>query len=299
MSDLLIKCLSYSQAVRIYVANTKDIINEIGDRLNYYPSALAAMGRVLTVGAMIGSTLKGNETVTVKVEGNGPIGLIMVDANPKGEVRAYVQNPHCHFDNPETHKLDVKSTVGDRGFISVIKDLKLKEPFIGTVPIISGEIAEDFAYYFNVSEQILSAVALGVLVDEDSRAVSAGGFMVQLLPNAPEEVVSRLEEKIKALPPVSELLNQGKTLEQIAGMIGDETTTVIETLPLVFKCSCSKERFARGIVSLGTEEIAKMIEEDKGAKTTCHFCGNEYYFSESELQTILKEATEKENELNK
>ena len=156
--------------------------------------------------------------------------------------------------------------------------MKLKEPFIGTVPIISGEIAEDFAYYFNVSEQILSAVALGVLVDEDSRAVSAGGFMVQLLPNAPEEVVSRLEEKIKALPPVSELLNQGKTLEQIAGMIGDETTTVIETLPLVFKCSCSKERFARGIVSLGTEEIAKMIEGDKGAKTTCHFCGNEILF---------------------
>ena len=134
-------------------------------------------GAGLTVSAMIGSTLKGNETVTVKVEGNGPIGLIMVDANPKGEVRAYVQNPHCHFDNPETHKLDVKSTVGDRGFISVIKDLKLKEPFIGTVPIISGEIAEDFAYYFNVSEQILSAVALGVLVDEDSRAVWGYGTL--------------------------------------------------------------------------------------------------------------------------
>ncbi|MFA6595062.1 MAG: Hsp33 family molecular chaperone HslO [Bacilli bacterium] len=293
MSDLLIKCLSYSQAVRIYVANTKDIINEIGDRLNYFPSALAAMGRVLTVGAMIGSTLKGNESVTVKVEGNGPIGLIMVDANPKGEVRAYSQNPHCHFENPDTHKLDVRNTVGNRGFISVIKDLKLKEPFIGTVPIISGEIAEDFAYYFNISEQIPSAVSLGVLVDEDSRAIHAGGFMVQLLPNASEEVIDKLEEKIKQLPPMSKLLSQGNTIEQIAKLIGDETTTIIETLPLEFKCSCSKERFARGILSLGAEEIKQMIEEDKEARTICHFCGNEYYFPQNELNTILESASKK------
>lgn len=286
MNDYLVKSLSYNNFVRIYATSTTNTLNSIGKRMNYYPSALAAVGRVLSVGVMMGGTLKKDERITIKVEGNGPIGLIMVDANAKGEVRAYASNPHCHFEY-HNHKLNVQATVGDKGLISVIKDLNLKEPFIGTVPIISGEIGEDFAYYFSTSEQIPSAVSLGVLVNEDNLAIASGGFIVQLLPNTPEEVIDLLEKRIFDLPSISSMLSAGITPENIIRLIGDESTIIIETIPVEFKCSCSRERFERGILSLGYEEIKSMFEEDKEAHTVCHFCGNEYHFDQNDLQKIM------------
>lgn len=289
MNDYLIKCLSYQNFVRIYATTSTNALNTIASRMNYYPSALAAVGRVLSVGVMMGGMLKNDESITIKVDGNGPIGLIMVDANASGDVRAYASNPHCHFEY-DNHLLNVHATVGDKGFINVIKDLKLKEPFIGSVPIISGEIGEDFAYYFSASEQIPSAVSLGVLVGENNLALSSGGFIVQLMPNTPEEVVDLLEKKVFEIPSISTLLNEGKTPEDIAHLIGDETTIIIEKTPVQFKCSCSKERFERGILSLGYPEIKAMIDEDKKAHTVCHFCGNEYDFSEEDLLKILKQA---------
>ena len=169
MNDVIIKALAFNKSVRVYAVSNTNILNDIGKRLGYYPSALDAMGRVLSMGAMMGSMLKLEETITIKIEGNGPIGKIIVDSDAHGHIRGYCDNPHCHFEYHD-FRLNAKQTVGTSGFISVIKDLKLKEPFIGSTPIISGEIAEDFAYYFQVSEQIPSAVGLGVLVDTDNTA---------------------------------------------------------------------------------------------------------------------------------
>ena len=288
MNNYLLKALAYDKQVRIYVVRCEDALNEIGDRLNYYPSALAAVGRVMAFTSMMGGMLKLEETVTVKVDGDGPIGLIMAESDAHGHIRAYSNNPHCHFEYTDMKKLNVKQTVGTTGYISVIKDLKLKEPFIGTIPIINGELGEDFAYYLAVSEQVPSAVSLGVLVDENNVAISAGGFIVQLLPNTKEEVIENLEKKVTMLPPMTELFSSGYTIDDIGRILGDDTYEVIEKIPVSFQCTCSKERFGNGIISLGKVEIEDIIEKDKFANTVCHFCGKEYNFSEEELKELLK-----------
>lgn len=287
MKDYLVKALGFNDCVRIYAVNATDALNTIGKRLNYYPSALAAVGRVMSATVMMGSMLKLEETITVKVDGNGPIGLIMADSDAHGNVRAYCDNPHCHFQYTENNKLNVKATVGDSGFISVIKDLKLKEPFIGSVPIINGELGEDFAYYFSVSEQVPSAVALGVLVNEDNEALSAGGFIVQLLPNTPDLVIDLLEARIKELPPISKMLADGMTPTDIVKEIAGDDVKILENVPVNFQCKCSKDRFERGLISLGYDELQDIIEKDKHAHTVCHFCGSTYDFSEEELVALL------------
>lgn len=285
MSDLVVRALAYHQSVRVYAVSTKDILNIIGDKMSYYPSALDAMGRILSMGAMMGAMLKKEETVTIKVEGDGPIGKIIVDADAHGHMRGYASNPHCHFEYID-NRLNVKQTIGSTGFISVIKDLKLKELFIGSTPIINGEMAEDFAYYFNVSEQVPSAVGLGVLVDENSRALASGGFIIQLLPNASEEVIENLEKKLAIIPSVSEMLSSGFTPQDIIYNICEDVE-ILDTTPIEFQCGCSKERFARGILSLGKDEIEQMIEEDKTQETICHFCGEKYYFTKDDLIELL------------
>jgi molecular chaperone Hsp33 len=242
----------------------------------------------MSVTVMMGSMLKLEETITVKVDGNGPIGLIMADADAHGNVRAYCDNPHCHFEYVDSNKLNVKATVGDAGFINVIKDLKLKEPFVGSIPIINGELGEDFAYYFSVSEQVPSAVALGVLVDENNNAISAGGFIVQLLPNTPDLVIDLLEERIKELPPISKMLADGMTPTDIVKEIGGDSVKILDTIPVNFKCKCSRDRFERGLISLGYSELSEIIESDGHAHTVCHFCGNEYDFSKEELESLLE-----------
>ena len=290
MKDYLVKALGFDNCVRIYAVKCTDALNTIGKRLNYYPSALAAVGRVMAITVMMGSMLKLEETITIKVDGNGPIGLIMADSDAHGHVRAYCENPHCHFEYNNTNKLNVKATVGDSGFISVIKDLKLKEPFIGSVPIINGELGEDFAYYFSVSEQVPSAVALGVLVNEDNEAVSAGGFVVQLLPNTPELVIDLLEARINELPPISQMLSEGMTPTDIVKQIAGDDVSILENVPVEFECKCSKERFERGLISLGKDELLDIIEKDGKAHTICHFCGEEYDFNKEELEDLVNQA---------
>ncbi len=285
MSDMVVRSLAYNKSVRVYAVSTKDILNIIGDKMSYYPSALDALGRVLSMGAMMGSMLKLEETVTLKVEGDGPIGKIIVDANAKGDIRGYSSNPHCHFEYND-NRLNVKQTIGNTGFISVIKDLKLKEPFVGSTPIISGEIAEDFAYYFNVSEQVPSAVGLGVLVDENSRALASGGFIIQLLPNTSEDIIEKIENKLSIIPSVSEMLSSGYTPQDIIYNIADDVE-ILDVKELRFTCNCSKERFARGIISLGKDEIEQMIKENKTQETVCHFCGEKYYFTKDDLVKLL------------
>ena len=282
MKNYLVKALSYDKQVRIYAVRCDNALNSIAKRLNYYPSALAAVGRVMAFTSMMGGMLKLEETVTVKVDGDGPIGLIMAESDAHGHIRAYASNPHCHFEYHDQLKLNVRETVGNKGFISVIKDLKLKEPFIGSIPIINGELGEDFAYYLMVSEQVPSVVSLGVLVDTDNLAKSAGGFIIQLLPNTKEEVINTLEEKIKNIPTM--------TLEDIVNLLGDESTEIIESIPVKFKCTCSKSRFSKGIISLGKEEIGQMIQEDHKANTVCHFCGKNFEFTEEELIKLKDKA---------
>lgn len=292
MKDYLVKALAYNGNVRIYVTTTTNAINDIGNRLNYLPSALDAVGRVMSMTVMMGSMLKLEETVTVRVEGNGPIGKIIADGDAHGHIRAYCENPYCHFEYND-FRLNAKATVGNSGFISVIKDLKLKEPFIGSVPIINGELAEDFAYYYSVSEQIPSAVSLGVLINTDAQAIASGGFIVQLLPNTDEEVIIEFEKKIKNLPPITEMLDAGLTPEEIVKNIANDAE-IIETVPVIYQCNCSKEKFARGIISLGSEEIEDMIKSPREqTETICHFCGNKYYFSKDELKELLMIATSK------
>ena len=285
MSDYLVRGIGFNDQVRIFACRTEDTLNHIGKKLNYFPSALDAVGRVLNVGVMMGSMLKLEETVTIKVDGNGPIGKIIVDADAHGHVRAYADNPRVHFEYNDL-RLNAKATIGTDGFINVIKDLKLKEPFVGSTPIVSGEIGEDFAYYFTVSEQVPTAVSVGVLVNTENEAVVSGGFIVQLLPNTTEEVISELEQKLRILPSMSELLNSGYSLEDICKNLASDFKLLAKT-EVEFQCNCSKDKFARGLISLGKKEVQEILDTDGSADTVCHFCNEHYYFSKEDLEDIL------------
>lgn len=294
MGDYLLKTIAFDNQVRIFACVTTDTINYIGKKMSYYPSALDAVGRVLSMGVMMGSMLKLDETVTIRVEGDGPIGKIIVDADAHGNVRAYADNPRCHFEYSD-YRLNAKATIGQTGFINVIKDLKMKEPFIGSTPIINGEMAEDFAYYFSVSEQIPTAISLGVLVDTDNLAKVSGGFLIQLLPNTTEEVIEKIENKLKLLPTMTEMLSSGMTIEDIIYNISDDVK-ILEKVDVQFKCNCSKERFERGLISLGKKEIEEIIKEDGKADTVCHFCNTHYLFTKEELEEIAAKAVIKKEE---
>ena len=288
MSDYLVRGIGFNDQVRIFACRTEDTLNHIGKKLNYFPSALDAVGRVLNVGVMMGSMLKLEETVTIKVDGNGPIGKIIVDADAHGHVRAYADNPRCHFEYNDL-RLNAKATVGTEGFINVIKDLKLKDPFIGSTPIVSGEIGEDFAYYFTVSEQVPTAISVGVLVNTENEAVVSGGFIIQLLPNTSEEVISALEKKLSILPSMTELLSSGYTLEDICKNLADDFKLLAKQ-DVEFRCNCSKEKFERGLISLGKHEIEDILSTDGQADTVCHFCNEHYFFSKEDLEDILNKA---------
>ncbi|WP_010649037.1 Hsp33 family molecular chaperone HslO [Oceanobacillus massiliensis] len=285
--DYLVKATIFDGKVRAYAATSTNTVEEARRRQDTWATASAALGRTITITAMMGAMLKGEDSNTIKVQGNGPIGAIIADANAKGHVRGYVINPHVDFDLNDKGKLDVARAVGTEGSLSVIKDLGLKDYFTGEVPIVSGEISEDFTYYFATSEQVPSAVGAGVLVNPDHTILAAGGFIVQVMPGAEEEVISRLEEQIQSFPAISSLIREGKTPEQILErLFENETVKIHETMPIEFRCKCSKERLANAIIGLGKEEIQNMIDEDHGAEASCHFCNETYHFTEQELEEL-------------
>lgn len=289
MKDYLVKATTYNGMVRAYAIRSTDTVGEASRRHDTWATASAALGRTITITAMMGAMLKGDDSITVKVEGNGPIGAIIADGNATGQVRAYVTNPHVDFNLNEHGKLDVARAVGVEGNISVTKDLGLKDYFTGEVPIISGEISEDFTYYFANSEQIPSAVGAGVLVNPDLSILSAGGFIVQVMPGADEEIIDQLEEQIQSFPAISTLIREGNTPEQILDrLFGDEAVKIHEKLPIEFHCKCSKERVEQAIIGLGNEEIQNMISQDRGAEATCHFCNETYHFTETELEALIQ-----------
>ena len=290
MKDYLVKATAFDGRFRAYAAITTHTIEEARKRQDTWATTTAALGRTMTITAMMGAMLKGEDTITVKVEGNGPIRSIVTDANAKGDVRGYVINPHVDFDLNEHGKLDVRRAVGTEGFVTVVKDLGLKEYFTGQVPIVSGEISEDFTYYFVSSEQIPSAVGAGVLVNPDHSVLAAGGFILQVMPGASDEHITELEHRIKSFPAISKLIEEGHTPEQIlAKLLGEENVKILEKLPIQFKCKCSKERLERAIIGLGNNEILQMIEEDGQAEATCHFCNEVYHFTEEELRNLLQQ----------
>lgn len=240
MSDYLIKATGCHGQVRAYAARTTDMVEEARLRHDAWPTAAAALGRTLTATTMMAAMLKGMEKLTVKIEGDGPIGALIADADARGHARAYLQNPHVHFELNDQGKLDVARAVGKNGTLSVVKDLGLKHHFTGSVPIISGELGEDFAYYYTHSEQIPSAVGLGVLVNPDRSILAAGGFIVQMMPGANEKTVSALEEKIAEMESISKLIENGKTPEEMIAVLLGDTMKIVERKNIQFQCHCSR-----------------------------------------------------------
>lgn len=291
MKDYLVKALAFNGQIRAYAVKSTETVGEAQRRHYTWPVASAALGRTISAAAMMGAMLKGEEKLTIKVQGGGPLGLILVDSNAKGEVRGYVSNPHVHFDLNEHGKLDVRKGVGTEGTLTVVKDLGMRDFFSGQVPLVSGELGEDFTYYFVTSEQVPSSVGVGVLVNPDNSIKAAGGFIIQLMPGTDEETITAIETRLKEIPPVSKLIDQGLSPEELLEeLLGKENVKVLETMPVSFVCTCSKERFSNALISLGSEEIREMIETDGQAEAHCHFCNEKYLFTASELEEIEKEA---------
>lgn len=284
------KTLAYEGFVRAYAVNATETIAEAQRRHDTWNTSSAALGRTMIGALMLGATLKGEDKMTVKIEGNGPAGAIVVDSNGKGEVKGYIKNPHISLPLNEVGKIDVRGAVGTEGMFTVIKDLGLKEPFSGQTPIVSGEIGEDFTYYLAVSEQIPSAVGVSVLVDTDDSIKTAGGFMIQIMPGASDEIIDQIEARLKETARISTLLDEGQTPEEILQkLLATDDVEFLETMSVQFKCDCSKEKFASAIITLGAEQIQELIDQDHGAEAVCAFCNNKYEYSEADLYELKYE----------
>lgn len=290
MSDYLVKALAFEGQVRAYGIRTTDTVGEAQKRHMTWPTASAALGRAMTASVMMGAMLKGENKLTVKIDGGGPIGVILVDSNAKGQVRGYVTNPQTHFDLNKHGKLDVARAVGTNGTLSVVKDLGLRDHFSGQTELVSGELGEDFTYYLVSSEQVPSAVGVGVLVNPDNTILASGGFIIQLLPGTSEETITVIEEKISNMTPVSKLIEKGLNPEELlTEILGEGNIKFLETMPIEFKCTCSKERFEQAIISLGEKDITEIIEEEGQAETHCHFCNAKYLFNKEELEAMREQ----------
>lgn len=289
MEDYMIRATAADNQIRAFAAMTRNMVEHARTIHGTSPVATAALGRLLTAGAMMGSMMKGDDDIlTIQIKGNGPIGGLTVTADSHGKVKGYAYNPEVIIHANDKGKLDVGGAVGE-GILSVIKDMGLKEPYVGQTHLVSGEIAEDLTYYFATSEQVPSVVALGVLMNRDNTVRRAGGFIIQLMPFAEDGIIDKLENKIKGIKSVTDLFDRDMTpemiLEDILGEFGLEIT---DKLPAAFECNCSKERVEKAIVSIGRKDIEEMIADDKPIEVNCHFCNKSYQFTVDELKEILK-----------
>ncbi len=291
MVDKIIKFLAYEGKITITCAETTELVEKARKTHDLSPVATAAFGRLLTIASIMGNEMKGEKNkLTIQMKGNGPLGTMLATANNYPIVKGYVTNPIVDLPLNDMGKLDVGGAVGNAGFINVIKDIGLKEPYIGICPIISGEIAEDFAEYFAKSEQKNTAVALGVLVDK-SGVKSAGGYIITPMPDATNEEISQVEQAIFKAGAISKMLDQNLSLIEIAKKVtGDENVKIIgENITPLYECDCSKESMADGLATLDKGVLKEMIEEDGKAELTCHFCNKKYNFSKEDLEKILEE----------
>ncbi|MCP8713883.1 Hsp33 family molecular chaperone HslO [Staphylococcus arlettae] len=286
--DYIIKALAFDGQIRAYSALTTEAVQEAQTRHYTWPTASAALGRTMTATLMMGAMLKGEQKLTVTLDGQGPVGKVIADADAEGNVRGYVTQPQTHFPLNSVGKLDVSRAVGTNGSLTVVKDIGMKDYFSGSSPIVSGEVGDDFTYYFAKSEQVPSSVGLGVLVNPDNTIKASGGFIIQVMPGAQEETIAQLEEAINNMTPVSQLIDQGTSAEGLLyEILGEENVQILEELPTQFECNCGHDKFLNAIKGLGEAEIKDMIEKDHGAEAECHFCRNKYQFSEAELQALI------------
>lgn len=291
MSDYIVRATAAHGQIRAFASTTKDVCETARQLHNTSPVGTAALGRLLTAAGMMGYMMKNeNDSLSIILNADGPMGKTGVTANAKADVKGYISNPD--FQNPPNYfgKLDVGGAVGN-GTLKVIKDMGLKEPYIGQTGLITGEIAEDLTYYFATSEQVPTSVALGVLMDRNNTVKQAGGFIIQLMPFAEEEVIDRLEQKIKEITSVTELLDAGLSPEQILEkVLGDFEPEFIETIPTHYKCGCSREKVSRVLISVGKKELESMIADGEPIEVKCHFCNTNHIFSTEELKELLKKA---------
>jgi molecular chaperone Hsp33 len=289
MKDYLVKAIDREKRVRIYAASTTNLVEYARKIHGTSPTATAALGRALTAGAIMGAMMKNDkDLLTLKISGGGPLGDIVIVSRNNGTVKGLVGNPLADAPSTAEGKLDVGAVVGNDGLVTVIIDLGLKEPYVGQADIISGEIAEDIANYYMVSEQVPTAVALGVLIDRDITVKASGGYILQLLPDIKDEEITQIENSLKNIKPVSTLINEGLTPEEIiANILPEFDMEIIDKMDLEYKCDCSREKIEAMLVSLGKKELEDIINEDGKAEVVCHFCNTKYNFDKSELEKIL------------
>ena len=287
MSDYLIKAIDKTKNLRLLTITAKDLVQEAQTRHDTWSASSAVLGRTLLAGVLLaGAELTDKEELTIRLLGNGPVGPTIVTAKSDLTVKGYVKNPHIALPPKENGHIDVKKAVGE-GWLEVTKDLGLKEPYTGQVPIVSGEIAEDIAYYLTKSEQIPSAVGLSVFVNPNNTIGEASGFMLQALPGASDSLITKTIERINNLPTLSSAFLAGLTPEKLATMILGDDCKILEKDEVAFKCDCSKEKYGKILATMKKSQLETMIKEDHGAELTCSFCGNKYHYTEDELKTIL------------
>ena len=290
MQDKIVRATAKNDMVRIIAGITTNLVNEGARVHDTTPVASAAFGRMLTAGALMGSTLKSKkEVITLKINGGGEVNGITVTAHDDGTVKGVIGNPYIDRPLNEKGKLDVSGAVGTNGMLYVIKDLGLKDPYVGQVKIQTGEIAEDFAYYFTVSEQTPSAVALGVLVDKDLSIKAAGGFLVQMLPGADELLADVITYRLQEIPPITTLISEGKTIEEILEFIFEGMDLkILDSINPEYKCDCSRERVEKALISIGKDDLQELYDDGKSEEIVCNFCNKKYEFTHEDIGEILK-----------
>ena len=289
MHDQLIRAISRDGLIKVSAVSTRDLTERARQIHKTLPVGTAALGRLLAAASMMGSALKEEAaSITLQIKGGGPLGTLLAVSDHEGNVRGTVEHPDVDLPLREDGKLDVGTAVGNQGSLTVIRDLRMKEPYVGSVGLLWGEIAEDVALYFVESEQIPTACGLGVLVDRDQSVLSAGGYLVQLLPGAGDDTAESLEASLRAAGPVTELLKADPDPEALLrqALPGLELE-VLEKSPIEYRCDCSRERMERALISLGREELRSMIAEQGGAELTCRFCDNVQTFSKEDLEALL------------
>ena len=291
MGDYIIRATAAGGQIRAFASTTRELAEEARRAHNTSPVATAALGRLLTAAGMMGITMKGeDDLLTIKIQGDGPIGGLTVTADSAGNVKGYVFNPDVMLPPNEKGKLDVGGALGV-GVLSVIKDIGLKEPYVGQTILVTGEIAEDLTYYYATSEQTPSSIALGVLMNKNNTVRQAGGFMIQMMPGASDGIIDRLEARLKEITSITALLDEGNTPEMVLDhILGDMDLEINEKISTRFYCNCSKERVEKALISTGKKELQEMIDDGKTIEVNCHFCNRSYSFSVEELEELLARA---------
>ncbi|UDM31911.1 Hsp33 family molecular chaperone HslO [Lentilactobacillus laojiaonis] len=298
MKDYLVKTITKDNQFRAYAITAKETVNTAQKDHNTLSASSAALGRSIVASTLLASSLdKSGAIISTKINGGGPVGSIIVDSDSKGHVKGYIQNPQVHLPLNDHHKIDVGKAVGINGFLQVTKMLKGMEPTNSSVPLTSGEIGDDFTFYLAQSEQIPSAVGVSVFVNDDNTIGAAGGYFIQVLPGASDESITKLEERLRSLPMLSELLLADQTPEAILELIfGSDNLKVLEQIPVEFYCDCSKKQFGDDLTGLPIDQLETMLNEDHGVSVTCNFCESHYEYSEDELKEIIEIAKSKAND---